>query len=128
MNERFFGVVPAMATPFRDDYSLDEARVRELLEWYLECGVHGISVAGEPAGGSPVEFDGGAKPVVAALLAAGRLLEGATPAGKIETRIEAASSVADTVPEIVRAGVVRTARLLLAGRVFVNVPNEALAA
>jgi 4-hydroxy-tetrahydrodipicolinate synthase len=45
-NERFFGVVPAMATPFRDDYSLDEARVRELLEWYLECGVHGISVAG----------------------------------------------------------------------------------
>jgi 4-hydroxy-tetrahydrodipicolinate synthase len=45
-NERFFGVIPAMATPFRDDYSLDEARVRELIEWYLECGVHGISVAG----------------------------------------------------------------------------------
>jgi 4-hydroxy-tetrahydrodipicolinate synthase len=46
LNERFFGVIPAMATPFRDDYSLDEARVRELIEWYLECGVHGISVAG----------------------------------------------------------------------------------
>lgn len=45
-NERFFGVVPAMATPFRDDYSVDEPRVRELIEWYLECGVHGISVAG----------------------------------------------------------------------------------
>jgi 2-methylaconitate cis-trans-isomerase PrpF len=50
------------------------------------------------------------------------------PAGKIETRVEAASSAADAVPEIVRAGVVRTARLLLAGRVFVNVPNEAPAA
>jgi 4-hydroxy-tetrahydrodipicolinate synthase len=35
-----------MATPFRDDYSVDESRVRELIEWYLECGVHGISVAG----------------------------------------------------------------------------------
>lgn len=45
-NARFFGVVPAMATPFRDDYSLDETRVRELIEWYLDCGVHGISVAG----------------------------------------------------------------------------------
>ena len=43
---RFFGVVPAMATPFRQDYSLDEDRVRELIEWYLESGVHGISVAG----------------------------------------------------------------------------------
>lgn len=46
VNERFFGVVPAMATPFRDDGSLDESCVRELIEWYLECGVHGISVAG----------------------------------------------------------------------------------
>jgi 4-hydroxy-tetrahydrodipicolinate synthase len=45
-NDRFSGVVPAMATPFRDDYRLDEARVRELIEWYLDCGVHGISVAG----------------------------------------------------------------------------------
>ena len=43
---RFFGVVPAMATPFRDDHTLDEARIRTLIEWYLECGVHGISVAG----------------------------------------------------------------------------------
>jgi 4-hydroxy-tetrahydrodipicolinate synthase len=46
LNERFFGVVPAMATAFRDDHSVDEGRVRELIEWYLECGVHGISVAG----------------------------------------------------------------------------------
>ena len=47
MDNRFFGVVPAMATPFRDDdHALDEGRVRALIEWYLESGVHGISVAG----------------------------------------------------------------------------------
>jgi 4-hydroxy-tetrahydrodipicolinate synthase len=44
--KRFHGVVPAMATPFTDDERLDEARVRELIEWYLGCGVHGISIAG----------------------------------------------------------------------------------
>jgi len=43
---RFRGVVPAMATPFTDAGELDEARVKSLIDWYLEAGVHGISVAG----------------------------------------------------------------------------------
>jgi 4-hydroxy-tetrahydrodipicolinate synthase len=43
---RFFGVVPAMATPFTADFRLDEARAAELIDWYLGAGVHGISVAG----------------------------------------------------------------------------------
>ncbi len=43
---RFHGVVPAMATPFADDGTLDEPRVESLIEWYLAAGVHGISVAG----------------------------------------------------------------------------------
>jgi 2-methylaconitate cis-trans-isomerase PrpF len=43
------------------------------------------------------------------------------PAGMIETRVEVAKAEANRVPRIVRAGVVRTARLLLAGRVFVTV-------
>lgn len=42
----FHGVVPAMATPFTTDHRLDEARVGELIEGYLQAGVHGISVAG----------------------------------------------------------------------------------
>jgi 4-hydroxy-tetrahydrodipicolinate synthase len=46
MIDKFFGVVPAMATPFAADFSFDEARARALIEWYLECGVHGISIAG----------------------------------------------------------------------------------
>lgn len=46
MTERFFGVVPAMATPFTEALALDEPRVRELCQWYVRCGVHGISVAG----------------------------------------------------------------------------------
>lgn len=41
------------------------------------------------------------------------------PAGKIETRVQASSSGAGMEPIIARAGVVRTARLLLAGRTFV---------
>jgi 4-hydroxy-tetrahydrodipicolinate synthase len=43
---RFHGVVPAMATPFTSDGQLDEPRIRELVAWYLESGVHGISIAG----------------------------------------------------------------------------------
>jgi 4-hydroxy-tetrahydrodipicolinate synthase len=35
-----------MATPFADDETLDEARFAELIEWYMACAVHGISVAG----------------------------------------------------------------------------------
>jgi 4-hydroxy-tetrahydrodipicolinate synthase len=46
MTARFFGVVPAMATPFTEALDLDEARVGELCDWYVRSGVHGISVAG----------------------------------------------------------------------------------
>jgi len=49
-------------------------------------------------------------------------------AGKIQTRVEAASGTAGAPPAILRAGVVRTARLLLAGPVFVTVSGHALAA
>ena len=40
-NSRFFGVVPAMATPFTSDYRVDEARVRTLIEDSSAAGVHG---------------------------------------------------------------------------------------
>jgi 4-hydroxy-tetrahydrodipicolinate synthase len=43
---KFFGVVPAMATPFAADERFDEVRARELIEWYIASGVQGISVAG----------------------------------------------------------------------------------
>jgi 4-hydroxy-tetrahydrodipicolinate synthase len=43
---RLHGVVPAMATPFTADGELDEPRIESLIEWYLDAGVHGISVAG----------------------------------------------------------------------------------
>lgn len=42
----YYGVIPAMATPFTTDGALDEDAVRELITWYLQAGVHGISVAG----------------------------------------------------------------------------------
>jgi 4-hydroxy-tetrahydrodipicolinate synthase len=43
---KFHGVIPAMATPFAADESFDEKRCIEMIDWYLDCGVHGISVAG----------------------------------------------------------------------------------
>jgi len=50
------------------------------------------------------------------------------PAGGIEMRIDVDPTATAGVPAIFRAGVVRTARLLLAGRVFVNVPPTFAAA
>ncbi|RRW92346.1 4-hydroxy-tetrahydrodipicolinate synthase [Pandoraea apista] len=46
MTRHFHGVIPAMVTPFDASGNFDEARTRELIEGYLEAGVHGISVAG----------------------------------------------------------------------------------
>lgn len=43
---KFHGVIPAMATPFAADELFDEKRCIEMIDWYLDCGVHGISVAG----------------------------------------------------------------------------------
>jgi 4-hydroxy-tetrahydrodipicolinate synthase len=46
ISTRFHGVIPAMATPFAANEKFDERRCVELIDWYLESGVHGISVAG----------------------------------------------------------------------------------
>lgn len=46
-----------MATPFTNDHRLDEIRVRELIEWYLEAGAHGISVAGSQGEFFALDFD-----------------------------------------------------------------------
>jgi 4-hydroxy-tetrahydrodipicolinate synthase len=44
---KFHGVIPAMATPFSGaEESFDESRFVALIDWYIESGVHGISVAG----------------------------------------------------------------------------------
>lgn len=55
--DRFFGVVPAMATPFTADHELDEPRMRALIEDYLACGVHGISVAGSQGEFFSLDYD-----------------------------------------------------------------------
>lgn len=54
---KFHGVIPAMATPFAGDERLDEGRFRELVEWYLASGVHGISVAGSQGEFFSLEHD-----------------------------------------------------------------------
>lgn len=55
--KKFHGVVPAMATPFTADQRFDEGRTRELIEWYLASGVHGISVAGSQGEFFALDYD-----------------------------------------------------------------------
>src|SRR5580765_5895518 len=52
MTGRFGSVVNAMATPFRDDFSLDLDRAQELASWLLDHGSDALVVfgsTGEPA-------------------------------------------------------------------------------
>jgi 4-hydroxy-tetrahydrodipicolinate synthase len=51
MSQQFHGIVTATATPFNDDQSVDEGALRSLIDWYIESGIHGISI-----GGSQGEF------------------------------------------------------------------------
>lgn len=46
MGGRFGGVVTAMVTPFREDFSLDLDRARELARWLLDHGSEALVVAG----------------------------------------------------------------------------------
>lgn len=52
-NTKFRGVVPAVATPL----NADESRLTSLIDDYIACGVHGISVAGSQGEFFSLEFD-----------------------------------------------------------------------
>jgi len=55
--KKFHGVIPAMATPFTADHRIDEARLVELIDWYIGKGLHGISVAGSQGEFFSLEYD-----------------------------------------------------------------------
>lgn len=40
-----FGVVPILLTPFHDDGSIDEASLRNEVDWSIDAGVHGLGIA-----------------------------------------------------------------------------------
>ncbi len=40
------GIIPAMATPMRDSEEIDEAGTRELINYLVDSGVHGIFICG----------------------------------------------------------------------------------
>jgi len=44
--ERLGGIMPALATPLKEDETVDEAGLRRLLRWVLDGGVHGVVVLG----------------------------------------------------------------------------------
>jgi 4-hydroxy-tetrahydrodipicolinate synthase len=56
-NNKFHGVIPAVATPFGKDEKFDEGRLRELIDDYIALGVHGISVAGSQGEFFALEYD-----------------------------------------------------------------------
>ncbi len=53
----FKGVIPAVATPFNADESVDEGRLRSLIDDYIANGVDGISVAGSQGEFFSLEYD-----------------------------------------------------------------------
>ena len=40
------GIIPAMATPMSDSEEIDEAGTRELIDYLIDSGVHGIFICG----------------------------------------------------------------------------------
>jgi 4-hydroxy-tetrahydrodipicolinate synthase len=46
-----------MVTPFRDDGSFDESTLKDLVEWQIESGSHGISVTGTTGEPSSLTLD-----------------------------------------------------------------------
>ena len=47
--DRLRGSICPMVTPFNERDEVDEGKLRELIDWQLENGTHGISVTGTTA-------------------------------------------------------------------------------
>ena len=45
------GMIPPVITPFREDGSIDEERIAKEMDYVIEAGVHGLSVAGSTGEG-----------------------------------------------------------------------------
>ena len=59
MNEarKFRGVICPLLTPFDDDGQIDEDSTRNLLDYVIEGGVHGVMIAGSTGEGQLLNFD-----------------------------------------------------------------------
>ena len=74
MDERAHGVYVISVTPFTDDGAVDWASLESLVEFYLGCGVHGITLLGMMGEAHKLSFDEAAGLVERALsLVAGRV-------------------------------------------------------
>ena len=74
MDERAHGVYVISVTPFTDDGAVDWASLESLVEFYLGCGVHGITLLGMMGEAQKLSFDEAAGLVERALgLVAGRV-------------------------------------------------------
>jgi 4-hydroxy-tetrahydrodipicolinate synthase len=74
MDESAHGVYVISVTPFTDDGAVDWASLESLVEFYLGCGVHGITLLGMMGEAHKLTFDEAARLVERALsLVAGRV-------------------------------------------------------
>ena len=51
MSTKFEGIIPPVVTPFDADGEIDGSKLRREIEYCLECGADGISVAGSTGEG-----------------------------------------------------------------------------
>ena len=65
------GVFPAITTPFRDDFSLDDAALRAHVAWLVDAGARGIIPLGSLGEGATLEFDEKVRVLAACRSAAG---------------------------------------------------------
>ena len=55
-NKMFHGSLPALVTPFRDEM-FDEAAFRDLVEWQIGEGSHGLVPCGTTGEASTLDFE-----------------------------------------------------------------------
>ena len=53
----WFGVMPAMTTPFKTDYAVDHELLTRHSEWLLDNGCHGLVMLGSLGEGATLEHD-----------------------------------------------------------------------
>jgi N-acetylneuraminate lyase len=87
---RFQGVYCALVTPYAADGSVDLARLREIIDWLIECGIHGLWVCGGT--GEGLLLDEGERHAVAeaAVDAARGRVQVIVHVGALATRLAAA--------------------------------------
>jgi 4-hydroxy-tetrahydrodipicolinate synthase len=86
MSPRFHGVVTATATPFDARYAVDHGALTALLDWYIDCGVHGVSICGSQGEFFALDYDEHVKVIETAVKAVNGRVPVYAGTGAVTTR------------------------------------------